>query len=621
MTVQNTIVKDIYVGNGATTKFPITFQMTDHPEYIKVYITGDDSVAVETENFSVDLGAKTVTYPANGYPLPDGHKITIYRELPLYQLMNLVNQGPFFAENIELSFDDLTFICQQLNEKLNRTLSAGIDVSNFNNTFPVKAGMSFRINDAGDGLVLTEDPARVLPLAKDVLEQTKQVKESAVNETTNIKNTAIEELTAIKNAAVNETTEIKDEAVAAKNTAVEAATTAAEDAAQKTVENITAEIDNKVAAAEDSKKAAAQSASSAADSMAAAQTSKEAAEASANSASSSATTATEQADRAQDIADSLEGLAGITGIATTDEAIAGVVDTKAMTPLKTKEAIEQGANVFTALNTFRANIAVSSGTTAGSQGQIILGNKPQSATVQANIISSTTGALNYIATENAGHYFRIGNNTASTSITTNESETAILSHNAFEFARITNVGVAKWLGNANTATKLETSRTINGVAFDGTKDIIVDSNPVGTIIAVAYTGVPEGYMHCNGAAVNRTTYVNLFNKIGTTYGAGDGSTTFNLPNTVARFLEGGIGAGTYYEAGLPNITGNISAFKSSISGAFVGSNNTSRYDGWNDNEDEYAVSTSFDASRSNSIYGASTTVQPPAMTVIYCIKY
>lgn len=621
MTVQNTIVKDIYVGNGATTKFPITFQMTDHPEYIKVYITGDDSVAVETENFSVDLGAKTVTYPANGYPLPDGHKITIYRELPLYQLMNLVNQGPFFAENIELSFDDLTFICQQLNEKLNRTLSAGIDVSNFNNTFPVKAGMSFRINDAGDGLVLTEDPARVLPLAKDVLEQTKQVKESAVNETTNIKNTAIEELTAIKNAAVNETTEIKDEAVAAKNTAVEAATTAAEDAAQKTVENITAEIDNKVAAAEDSKKAAAQSASSAADSMAAAQTSKEAAEASANSASSSATTATEQADRAQDIADSLEGLAGITGIATTDEAIAGVVDTKAMTPLKTKEAIEQGANVFTALNTFRANIAVSSGTTAGSQGQIILGNKPQSATVQANIISSTTGALNYIATENAGHYFRIGNNTASTSITTNESETAILSHNAFEFARITNVGVAKWLGNANTATKLETSRTINGVAFDGTKDIIVDSNPVGTIIAVAYTGVPEGYMHCNGAAVNRTTYVNLFNKIGTTYGAGDGSTTFNLPNTVARFLEGGAGAGTYYEAGLPNITGNISAFKASISGAFVGSNNTNRYDGWNDNEDEYAVSTSFDASRSNSIYGASTTVQPPAMTVIYCIKY
>lgn len=143
------------------------------------------------------------------------------------------------------------------------------------------------------------------------------------------------------------------------------------------------------------------------------------------------------------------------------------------------------ANTFTALNTFRANIAVSSGTTAGSQGRVILGVKPSTATVQANIISSTTGALNYIATESTGHYFKIGNNTASTSITTNESETAIFSHNAFEFARITNVGVAKWLGNANTATKLETSRTINGVAFDGTQDITIEAGGGGGDVTAA----------------------------------------------------------------------------------------------------------------------------------------
>ena len=138
------------------------------------------------------------------------------------------------------------------------------------------------------------------------------------------------------------------------------------------------------------------------------------------------------------------------------------------------------ANTYTALNTFRANIIVSNGTAAGSQGQIVLGVKPRTATMQANIISSTTGALNYIATENTGHYFKIGNNTASTSITTNESETAIFSHNAFEFARITNVGVAKWLGNANTATKLATARTITANlasstagSFDGSANITV----------------------------------------------------------------------------------------------------------------------------------------------------
>lgn len=155
------------------------------------------------------------------------------------------------------------------------------------------------------------------------------------------------------------------------------------------------------------------------------------------------------------------------------------------------------ANTFTALNTFRANIAVSSGTTAGSQGQIVLGVKPRTATMQANIISSPTGALNYIATENTGHYFKIGNNTASTSITTNESETAIFSHNAFEFARITNVGVAKWLGNANTATKLETARTINGVAFDGTKDITIEASGGGDVTA---------------AGDNNFTGTNTFNK-------------------------------------------------------------------------------------------------------------
>lgn len=143
------------------------------------------------------------------------------------------------------------------------------------------------------------------------------------------------------------------------------------------------------------------------------------------------------------------------------------------------------ANTFTALNTFRANIAVSNGTAAGSQGRVIFGVKPSTATVQANIIASTTGALNYIATESTGHYFKIGNNTASTSITTNDSETAILSHNAFEFARITNVGVAKWFGNANTATKLKTARTINGVAFDGTKDITIEAGGGGGDVTAA----------------------------------------------------------------------------------------------------------------------------------------
>lgn len=52
----------------------------------------------------------------------------------------------------------------------------------------------------------------------------------------------------------------------------------------------------------------------------------------------------------------------------------------------------------------------------------------------------------------------------------------------------------------------------------------------GTIISYGGNSIPEGFLACDGATVSRTTYVDLFAKIGTTYGEGDGSTTFNLPN-------------------------------------------------------------------------------------------
>ncbi len=63
-------------------------------------------------------------------------------------------------------------------------------------------------------------------------------------------------------------------------------------------------------------------------------------------------------------------------------------------------------------------------------------------------------------------------------------------------------------------------------------------NPTGAIIQFAGSTSPTGYLLCNGAAVNRTTYAALFAVIGTTYGAGDGTTTFNLPNLQGRVPVG-----------------------------------------------------------------------------------
>lgn len=61
--------------------------------------------------------------------------------------------------------------------------------------------------------------------------------------------------------------------------------------------------------------------------------------------------------------------------------------------------------------------------------------------------------------------------------------------------------------------------------------------PPATIHAFAGTTAPEGWDMCDGAAISRTDYAALFSVIGTTYGVGDGSTTFNLPDTRGQFLR------------------------------------------------------------------------------------
>lgn len=62
--------------------------------------------------------------------------------------------------------------------------------------------------------------------------------------------------------------------------------------------------------------------------------------------------------------------------------------------------------------------------------------------------------------------------------------------------------------------------------------------PIGTIIAMSSDYIPAGYLLCNGSAVNRQTYSLLFAKIGTTYGEGDGTNTFNLPDLRGKFVRG-----------------------------------------------------------------------------------
>jgi microcystin-dependent protein len=66
----------------------------------------------------------------------------------------------------------------------------------------------------------------------------------------------------------------------------------------------------------------------------------------------------------------------------------------------------------------------------------------------------------------------------------------------------------------------------------------VQGTPTGTIINVAMNTAPTGYLKANGATVSRSTYAALFAAIGTTFGVGDGSTTFDLPDLRGEFVRG-----------------------------------------------------------------------------------
>lgn len=68
------------------------------------------------------------------------------------------------------------------------------------------------------------------------------------------------------------------------------------------------------------------------------------------------------------------------------------------------------------------------------------------------------------------------------------------------------------------------------------------AEPAGIVMPFAGTVEPQGYLFCDGSAVSRDTYAALFAVIGTTYGAGDGSTTFNLPDLTGRVVIGVSGA-------------------------------------------------------------------------------
>lgn len=160
----------------------------------------------------------------------------------------------------------------------------------------------------------------------------------------------------------------------------------------------------------------------------------------------------------------------------------------------------------------------------------------------------------------------------------------------------------------------------------GTDDIENLKTPAGTIQAYAGASAPQGYLLCQGQAISKSEYADLYLAIGDLYSNNETAEGFfNVPDLRDRFVQGANAdnLGKNIEAGLPNITGSFKenfGWPYSTSDAFYIGSKTSTSISANIGS-SVQNDVILDASRSSSIYGNSDTVQPPAVAINYIIKY
>lgn len=201
------------------------------------------------------------------------------------------------------------------------------------------------------------------------------------------------------------------------------------------------------------------------------------------------------------------------------------------------------ANTFTAANTFNSNIVVRAATAAGSAGVITLGEKPSSNTEQCLINAAGNGDLILQASENGIVALQSGS-VPQWSVVSDEAntKTSAYLHSTLAATYTPATGVV-WEGNAKTATKLATARTINGVPFDGTQNIVIEA------------GQGE-FLPLTGGTVTGDVKVATRLYVGSQGGTGNG--VISADNTENCLYFCGTAENTYYST--PN-TGNTISYQ------------------------------------------------------------
>lgn len=255
------------------------------------------------------------------------------------------------------------------------------------------------------------------------------------------------------------------------------------------------------------------------------------------------------------------------------------------------------ANTFTAANTFNSNIAVRAATAAGSAGVITLGEKPSSKTAQCLINAAGNGNLIFQASENGIVALQSGS-VLQWSVVSDEAntKTSAYLHSNLAATYTPATGVV-WEGNANTATKLATARTINGVPFDGTQDITIEAGGGGGDVTAAgdnnFTGtntfnkpitVRDGALAGIGGTITLGTKPNSATTQAKINSAATGAMYYTATEGLAHFFNVGTAevatiGGTATTATLDFLANSILKYSTS-SGLRVGGGGTSKIIGF-----------------------------------------
>lgn len=130
MTVESLKTKVIYKGNGSTSVWPFPYQYSKTDTIFLMFTDAKGKDSIVTSNYHIDVntsGNTSVVYPVTGAAIASGTKLTVFRNTPLTQIVDLIYGGAFNPEMLESSgFDRIVMMVQEIQEQIDRAVKVSI---------------------------------------------------------------------------------------------------------------------------------------------------------------------------------------------------------------------------------------------------------------------------------------------------------------------------------------------------------------------------------------------------------------------------------------------------------------------------------------------------------------